>query len=48
VFAVFFSGTLVELVTWWLEQDQPYTIEAMVGFYQQLFTWGALDTLQMA
>lgn len=47
VFAVFFSGTLVEMVTWWLEKDQPYPIEEMVAFYQQLFTWGALDTLQM-
>ena len=48
VFAVFFSGTLVDMVTWWLEQDQPYSIEEMVAFYQQLFTWGALDTLQMS
>ena len=46
VFAVFFSGTLVEMVTWWLEQDQPFSIEEMVAFYQQLFTWGAFDTLQ--
>ncbi len=45
VFAAFFSGTLIELVTWWLENDQPYTIKAMVGFYQQLFTRGALDTV---
>lgn len=47
IFAVFFSGTLVELVTWWLEKDQPYPIEKMVAFYQQLFTWGALDSLEM-
>jgi len=46
VFAVFFSGTLVEMVTWWLEQDQPYQIEEMVTFFQQLFSYGALDTLQ--
>ena len=48
VFAVFFSGTLVELVTWWLEMDQPYPIEEMVAFYQQMFNGGALDTLKLS
>ncbi len=47
VFAVFFSGTLVEMVTWWLENEHPYPIEEMVAFFQQLFTYGAFDTLQM-
>lgn len=45
VFAVFFSGTLVALVTWWLEKDQPYPIETMVAYFQQMFSYGALDTL---
>jgi AcrR family transcriptional regulator len=48
VFSVFFSGTLVELVTWWLEADQPYSIDTMVGYYQQLLLFGALDTLNIA
>ncbi len=48
IFSVFFSGTLVELVTWWLEEDQPYPIEEMVQYYQQLLLFGALDTLNMS
>ncbi len=48
IFAVFFSGTLIELVTWWLEEEQPFTIEEMVQYYQQLFNAGALDTLELA
>lgn len=47
VFAVSFSGTLIELVTWWLEEDQPYSIEEMVAYYQQIFIKGALDTLNL-
>jgi hypothetical protein len=47
IFAVFFSGTLIELVTWWLEDDQPYSIEDMVKYYRQLFINGALNTLNL-
>jgi len=48
IFAVYFSGTLIELITWWLEEDQPFSIEEMVRFYQQLFINGALNTLNLA
>ncbi len=48
VFAVFFSGTLIELVTWWLEHDQPFNIEEMVVYFQQLFILGALDTFHLS
>ena len=47
IFAVNFSGMLMELVTWWLEEDQPYAIEKMVAYFQQMFIFGALDTLKM-
>jgi AcrR family transcriptional regulator len=47
VFSVFFSGTLMALVTWWLEEDQPYAIKDMVQYYQQLLMFGALDTLHL-
>ncbi len=47
VFSIYFSGTLVALVTWWLEEDQPYTIEDMVQYYLQLLLFGALDTLDL-
>jgi AcrR family transcriptional regulator len=48
IFAVFFSGTLIEMVTWWLEQDQPYTIETMVAYFQQLFLFGSMDTFKLS
>lgn len=47
VFAVHFAGTLMALVTWWLEEDMPYPIEEMVNHFQQLFIFGALDTLHI-
>ncbi len=48
IFSIFFSGTLMEMVTWWLEHDQPYTIEQMVTYFRQMFIHGALDTLHIA
>ncbi|MFW5713332.1 MAG: TetR/AcrR family transcriptional regulator [Brevefilum sp.] len=47
IFAIYFSGMLMELVTWWLEEEQPYSIEEMVAFFQQMFIFGALDTLSI-
>ena len=47
VFAVFFSGTIIQLATWWLEKDQPYAIEDMVRYFQQMFFYGALDTVNL-
>lgn len=47
IFAVFFSGTLIELVSWWLEEEQPYSIEEMVMYFQQLFLFGTRDTLNL-
>jgi AcrR family transcriptional regulator len=48
IFSIFFSGTLIEMVTWWLENDQPYTIEQMVTYFRQMFVYGAVDTLHIA
>jgi AcrR family transcriptional regulator len=45
IFAVYFSGTIMEMVTWWLEENQPYPIPKMVSYFQQLFIFGALETL---
>lgn len=47
VFAVYFAGTLMGLVTWWLEEDMPFSIEKMVDYFQQLFSFGASDTLHL-
>jgi len=48
IFSVWFSGNLVTLITWWLENNQPYPIETMVEYFQQLFLLGALDTLHIS
>lgn len=47
-FGSFFAGALIEAVTWWLENEQPYDVESMVKYFQQLFIYGALNTIQMA
>ena len=47
IFAVCFTGMIMEMVTWWLEEDQPYPIEEMVSFFQQMFLFGAMDALHI-
>jgi hypothetical protein len=47
VFASFLGGSLIAMVNWWLENDQPYGKERMVEYFQQLFIYGALDTLNI-
>jgi len=46
-FGAYFAGALIEVVTWWLENDQPYTVEDMVEYFQQLFIFGAMDTVRL-
>lgn len=48
IFGVLFSGNLITLITWWLENNQPYPIETMVKYFQQMFLLGALDTLHIS
>lgn len=48
IFAAFFAGTLIELVTWWLEENEPYAIEEMVKYFQQMITFGAYGTFDIA
>lgn len=48
IFSVMFSGSLITLITWWLENNQPYPIETMVKYFQQMFLLGALDTLHIS
>ena len=48
VLAVHFTGSILTLVTWWLEQDRPYSIDEMVGYFQQMFVFGALETMHLA
>ena len=44
-FGAYFAGALIEAVTWWLENDQPYDVKSMVEYFQQLFIFGAMDTV---
>lgn len=48
IFAMYFTGSILELVTWWLEENQPYSIDEMVGYFQQMFMFGALETMHLA
>ncbi len=48
VFGVSFAGNLMTLITWWLENKQPYPIETMVKYFQQMFLFGALNTLNIS
>ena len=48
VLAVHFTGSILELVTWWLEEGMPYSIDEMVSYFQQIFVFGALETIHLA
>lgn len=37
--ANYFAGSLLALITWWLENDTPYTAEEMVKMFRQV-SWG--------
>lgn len=41
VLANYMAGSLVALITWWLENDMPYPPDEMVGMYRRLVMLGA-------
>lgn len=41
VLANFIAGSELSLITWWLEQGQPYSVEVMATMAQQLILDGA-------
>ena len=41
VLANYFAGSLLSLVTWWLENGMPYPPEQMASIFRQLFFEGA-------
>lgn len=45
VISSFFAGSLLGLVTWWLESDMPYPPEEMADMFRQLFFRGARQVL---
>jgi AcrR family transcriptional regulator len=47
VLANYFAGSLLSLVTWWLENGMPYPPEQMASIFRQLFFQGAQSAINM-
>jgi len=47
-FSNYFAGSLLGIVTWWLETNPPYSPEEMTTMFQQMFLLGAFHTLGAA
>jgi AcrR family transcriptional regulator len=45
VFANYFAGALLAMVTWWLEADTPYKAEEMAAMFRQIFFQGGRNAL---
>jgi AcrR family transcriptional regulator len=45
VFVHYFSGSLLGIMTWWLEEEKPYSPEEMAQMFQLMFFQGALKAL---
>jgi AcrR family transcriptional regulator len=45
VIANFYAGSLLGLISWWLDNDMPHTPEQMTLFSQRLFFLGLFDAL---
>jgi len=45
VFSNYFAGSLLGLMSWWLEEEMPYSPEKMTEMYQQMFFPGAGEVL---
>jgi AcrR family transcriptional regulator len=47
VLANYYAGSLLNLVTWWLENGMPYPPEQMASIFRQLFFQGAQSVINM-
>jgi AcrR family transcriptional regulator len=45
LFSSYLAGAILTLITWWLENDLPYTPEDMAGMFQRLFFQGTRHAL---
>ena len=45
VIANYYAGSVMGLVSWWLENDTPYTPEQMADYFQRLFFPGLMQVL---
>ncbi|MCA9975483.1 MAG: TetR/AcrR family transcriptional regulator [Anaerolineales bacterium] len=48
VLGSYIASSMMGLITWWLENDQPYTAEQMHIFFQQLNFRGTAQTMGVA
>jgi AcrR family transcriptional regulator len=46
--ADYLSGTIMNMLTWWLDNEMPYTPDQMDALFQQLVRPGVQTTLQVA
>jgi AcrR family transcriptional regulator len=46
-FAAFFSGALLSIVDWWLEEDMRHTPEEIARLFQSLFFKGAINAIEI-
>ncbi|NMB90828.1 MAG: TetR/AcrR family transcriptional regulator [Chloroflexi bacterium] len=47
VFLNYLATSILGILTWWLEQEQPYGPEEMARMYQKLFFKGARNVIQL-
>lgn len=45
IFSNYFAGSLLGILTWWLESDMPYPPEEMAEMFQRLYFQGAHQVL---
>jgi AcrR family transcriptional regulator len=45
IFSNYFAGSLLGILTWWLESDMPYPPEEMAEMFQMLYFQGARQVL---
>ena len=45
VFSIYFAGSLLGILTWWLESDMPYSISQIASMFEKLAFPGARDVL---
>jgi AcrR family transcriptional regulator len=45
IFANYFAGALLAMVTWWLEASTPYSPVEMAAMFRQLFFQGGIKTV---
>ena len=45
VFSIYFAGSLLGILTWWLEAEMPYSCSQIAGMFEQLAFPGAREVL---